>query len=200
MHGCLRVKHKINSFIACRSTGAQWMVKISIRICPSIKPPPPHTALTYYWFQGHNCNQKDAPRTIIMYYLKATVPSFVIHEDIKEWNKQNAPIESNCYVLCRNVKCRMAINRSRSYKPSLSRSIPLLESNSISIYDNGSSIESIQYSQVPTLFMNTQIFCSGHMNGVLQELALVGSAFRPLRINGLFLVQNIPKLNIHARR
>ncbi len=70
-YGCLRVKHKINSFIACRRTGTQWMVKISIRICSSIKAPP-HCwkSLTYYWFQCHNCTQKDAPRTIIMYYLK----------------------------------------------------------------------------------------------------------------------------------
>ncbi len=47
------------------------MVKISIRICSSIRAPP-HCwkSLTYYWFQCHNCTQKDAPRTIIMYYLK----------------------------------------------------------------------------------------------------------------------------------
>ncbi len=70
-YGCLRAKHKINSFIACRKPCTQWMVKISIRICSSIKAPP-HCwkSLTYYWFQCHNCTQKDAPRTIIMYYLK----------------------------------------------------------------------------------------------------------------------------------
>ena len=47
------------------------MVEISIGICSSIKAPP-HCwkSLTYYWFQCHNCSQKDAPRTIIMYYLK----------------------------------------------------------------------------------------------------------------------------------
>ena len=43
---------------------------------------PPHCwkPLTYYWFQCHNCTQKDAPRIIIMYYLNHAILVAYSHE------------------------------------------------------------------------------------------------------------------------
>ncbi len=53
--------------------GEQIVIGIPIKICSPIKAPPYcQKSLTDYLFQHRNCNSKDAPRVIIMYYLRDT--------------------------------------------------------------------------------------------------------------------------------